>query len=227
MPKAVYRHASQYRHTKTWWPQLNAEVSSTMRKAPHTHNRLCRRGAGNYRQGGAGIRRGAGRPGHSGAESYRQSHTHAVCKLLPRSRQVPQAEGKEPIQKIADWFGEGNTVDLLNDLTQNEFETRLKNVPGLADLVNSLHRDQDAPTKILLMEFALHGLAEYSLISKHNLTAGLQFKDLLSGMFTLPKPGEDDEDDDDEIANGKFLISIFAGSPDCRRDFHLSFYRLS
>lgn len=110
---------------------------------------------------------------------------------------------KSPYKKIADWFGEGNTVDLLNDLSQTEFEAKLKGVPGLADLIDSLHRDQDAATKLLLMEFALHGLAEYSLISKHNLTAGLQFKDLLSGMFTLPKPGEDDEDDD-EIANGRF-----------------------
>jgi magnesium chelatase subunit I len=49
------------------------------------------------------------------------------------------------------------------------------------------------------MEFALHGLAEYSLISKHNLSAGLQFKDLLSSMFTLPKPGGEDEEEDDEL----------------------------
>jgi magnesium chelatase subunit I len=57
------------------------------------------------------------------------------------------------------------------------------------------------------MEFALHGLAEYSLISKHNLTTGHQFKDLLSGMFTLPRSGEeydDDGDHDDEAAGGKF-----------------------
>ena len=56
--------------------------------------------------------------------------------------------------------------------------------------------------KLFLMEFALHGLAEYSLISKHNLSAGLQFKDLLSSMFTIPRPGqdEDDEDDEDDVA---------------------------
>jgi magnesium chelatase subunit I len=54
------------------------------------------------------------------------------------------------------------------------------------------------------MEFALHGLAEYSLISKQNLTAGLQFKDLLSGMFTLPRPGQENDDDDDDVAGGKF-----------------------
>jgi magnesium chelatase subunit I len=54
------------------------------------------------------------------------------------------------------------------------------------------------------MEFALHGLAEFSLISKHHLSAGLQFKDLLSSMFTLPRPGQEQNDDDDEAIGGKF-----------------------
>jgi magnesium chelatase subunit I len=110
---------------------------------------------------------------------------------------------KSPYKKVADWFGEGNTVDLLHNMQQNEFEKALKSVPGLSELVNEFHKNQDAATKLFLMEFALHGLAEYSLISKHNLTAGLQFKDLLSSMFTLPRPGEE-EDDDDEFARGKF-----------------------
>lgn len=109
---------------------------------------------------------------------------------------------KSPYKKVANWFGDGNTIDLLNDMTQAEFEKTVKSVPGLSDLINDLHRSQDQSTKLFLMEFALHGLAEYSLISKHNLTAGLQFKDLLSGMFTLPRPSEEDEDD--ELAGGKF-----------------------
>ncbi|HEY8935022.1 MAG TPA: magnesium chelatase [Cyclobacteriaceae bacterium] len=110
---------------------------------------------------------------------------------------------KSPYKKISNWFGEGNMVDLLHDMTQGEFEKSLKSVPGLLEMVNEFHKDQDAQTKLFLMEFALHGLAEYSLISKHNLTAGLQFKDLLSSMFTLPRPGQDD-DDDDELNSGKF-----------------------
>lgn len=110
---------------------------------------------------------------------------------------------KNPYKKITDWFGDGNAIDLLHDMPQAEYEKKLKEVPGLSDLINEFHRQQDAVTKIFLMEFALHGLAEYSLISKHNLTAGLQFKDLLSGMFTLPRPGEE-EDEDDEAAGGKF-----------------------
>jgi magnesium chelatase subunit I len=112
---------------------------------------------------------------------------------------------KSPYKKISDWFSEGHTVDLLNDMPNTDFEKSLKSVPGLAELVSEFHKGQEAPTKLFLMEFALHGLAEFSLISKHNLTAGLQFKDLLSGMFTLPKSGEGndpEEDDEDEEALG-------------------------
>jgi len=111
---------------------------------------------------------------------------------------------KSPYKKISNWFGDGNTVDLLNDSSQADYEKLLKSVPGLLDLVNEFHKNKDSQAKIFMMEFALHGLAEYSLISKHNLTAGLQFKDLLSGMFTLPRPGQESEDDDDDVAGGKF-----------------------
>jgi len=109
---------------------------------------------------------------------------------------------KSPYKKISDWFGDGNAVDLLNDMPQSEFEKTLKKVPGLTDLVNEFHKSQDQHTKLFMMEFALHGLAEYSLISKHTLAHGLQFKDLLSSMFTLPKAGEED-DSDEEIIGGR------------------------
>jgi magnesium chelatase subunit I len=111
---------------------------------------------------------------------------------------------KSPYKKVTNWFGDGNSVDLLHDMPQEEFEKKIKAVPGLADLIQEFHKGQDTATKLFLMEFALHGLAEYSLISKHHLTSGLQFKDLLSSMFTLPRPEADDDEEDDEIRGGKF-----------------------
>ena len=90
-------------------------------------------------------------------------------------------------------------------MSQSDFETKLRSVPGLEDVVKEFHKHQDAATRLFLMEFALHGLAEFSLISKHNLSSGLQFKDLLSSMFTLPRPGQqEEEEDDDEAMGGKF-----------------------
>src|SRR5690606_8163951 len=67
---------------------------------------------------------------------------------------------KSPYKKVADWFGDGNSVDLLNDMPQPEFEKKLKSVPGLAELIEEFHKDKDGATKLFLMEFALHGLAE-------------------------------------------------------------------
>lgn len=125
---------------------------------------------------------------------------------FPDPEKFRKQKEKSPYQKIANWFGEGHTVDVMNDMSNADYEKALKSVPGLADLIGSFHASVDQPTKLLLMEFALHGLAEFSLISKHNLTSGLQFKDLLSSMFTLPKPGraeEDDEDEDDEAFGGR------------------------
>jgi magnesium chelatase subunit I len=111
---------------------------------------------------------------------------------------------KSPYKKITNWFGDGNTVDLLHDLSNTDYEKSLRAVPGLLDLINEFHKGQDASMKLFLMEFALHGLAEYSLISKHNLTAGHQFKDLLSSMFSMPKEGEDEPEDDEALGGGKY-----------------------
>jgi magnesium chelatase subunit I len=125
--------------------------------------------------------------------------------FFPDPDKFRKQKEKSPYKKISNWFGDGNTVDLLHDMSQTDYEKNIKSVPGLADLINEFHKGADNDTKLFLMEFALHGLAEYSLISKHNLTAGLQFKDLLSGMFTLPKPGEDDDDEqNDDLTRGRF-----------------------
>jgi magnesium chelatase subunit I len=123
---------------------------------------------------------------------------------FPDPEKFRKQKEKSPYKKISDWFGEGNSVDLLHDMPQPDFEKRLKGVPGLTELINDLHKHQNAGTKLFLMEFALHGLAEFSLISKHHLTSGLQFKDLLSSMFTLPRQGHEEDEDDDEAIGGKF-----------------------
>ena len=117
---------------------------------------------------------------------------------FPDPDKFRKQKDKSPYHKVTSWFSEGNTIDLLNDMSNQEFEKMLKSIPGLSDLVNEFHKGQDAAIKLFLMEFALHGLAEYSMISKHPLTRGLQFKDLLSSMFTMPKTGKSSTDGDDD-----------------------------
>lgn len=122
---------------------------------------------------------------------------------FPDPDKFRKQKDKSPYKKISNWFGDGNTIDLLHDMSNVEYEKTLRSVPGLLDLVNEYHKGQDNSLKLFFMEFALHGLAEFSLISKHNLTSGLQFKDLLSSMFSLPKDEDDESEDDEAFGNSK------------------------
>jgi magnesium chelatase subunit I len=122
---------------------------------------------------------------------------------FPDPEKFRKQKDKSPYKKISNWFGDGNTTDLLNDMSNVDYEKSLKAVPGLLDLVNDFHKGLDSNMKLFFMEFALHGLAEFSLISKHNLTSGLQFKDLLSSMFSLPKEEDDESDNDEAFGNNR------------------------
>ncbi len=123
-------------------------------------------------------------------------------QYFPDPDKFRKQKEKSPYKKITNWFGEGNTLDLLHDMPEADYKKSLERVPGLTNLVNELHGAHDRFTKLLLMEFALHGLAEYSQLSKNNLVKGLQFKDLLSGMFSLPAEPEEEDDDEDGNLGG-------------------------
>jgi magnesium chelatase subunit I len=120
-------------------------------------------------------------------------------QYFPDPEKFRKQKDKSPYKKITDWFGEGNTLDLMSDLTEDVFTEMLNKVPGLSELIDSYHKKSGKEEKLFLMEFALHGLAEYSQLSKLNLHAGTQFKDLLSSMFSIPQ----DDDDDDQEASGR------------------------
>jgi magnesium chelatase subunit I len=124
-------------------------------------------------------------------------------EYFPDPDKYRKQKEKSPYKQITTWFSDGHTIDLLHDMKQADFEKTLHSVPGLPDLVKAFHKNKDKATQLFLMEFALHGLAEYSLISKHNLTAGHQFKDLLSSMFTLNR--EADDEDEDETTGGRAI----------------------
>jgi len=117
---------------------------------------------------------------------------------FPDPEKSRKQKATSPYRKVIDWFNEGKIVDLLSDLSSEEYERRLQSVGGLEQLVRDLHPDADPASVRLLMEFALHGLAEYSLIGRAPLTSGLRFKDLISGMFNPPVIDPSLESDDDD-----------------------------
>lgn len=95
--------------------------------------------------------------------------------------------------KVVDWFRAENEMDLLSDMTDREYQARLKTIDGLDDFVEEFTERLSKEEKLFMMEFALHGMAEFSLIGKQSLDKGVHFKDLVSSMFS--GPGDEEEDD--------------------------------
>jgi magnesium chelatase subunit I len=114
---------------------------------------------------------------------------------FPSPDKLKKNQESNPYQSIINWFGKGNEVDLLQNISNAEYKKQLHSVPGLKELINKYHPNEDEQNKLLLMEFALHGLAEYSLLSKFKLETGIQFKDMLSSMFSMSNKDEDDDDE--------------------------------
>jgi magnesium chelatase subunit I len=114
---------------------------------------------------------------------------------FPNPDKFRKQKEASPYKTITDWFNEGHTLDLLNDMSQSEYQHLLHTVPGLYELVTRHHPNVEKELQWFLMEFVLFGLTEHSLLSRHPLTSGFQFRDLMSSMFSLP---EDDDQSDEE-----------------------------
>ncbi len=116
-------------------------------------------------------------------------------QYFPSPEQKKKEKAGNPYVIPLAWFGEGNELDLLSDLSDKAYKSGLHGVPGLEEVVTQLVERLPEKEKEFYMEFALHGLAEYSQLSKKLLDTGLQFKDLFSSMFEM---GEADDEDFEE-----------------------------
>ncbi|MCF8323682.1 MAG: magnesium chelatase [Leadbetterella sp.] len=96
----------------------------------------------------------------------------------------PEKRKSPDYKKIVEWFGNGNSLTFLSDENQKTYKQGLRKVDGLLDLVETFFPEETAEQKDFLMEFVLHGMAEYSLISKQPLDEGVKFNDLLDSMLS-------------------------------------------
>ena len=118
----------------------------------------------------------------------------------PGTENKPQQPN--PYQPIIDWFKKGNKADLMMNLSDKEYKKLIQGIPCLEDVVKKFQPNLNGNSRLLLMEFLLFGLSEYSLLSRTKIEDGIQFRDMLSSMFTMPQ--EEDFEDEDDGSQYKF-----------------------
>lgn len=103
-----------------------------------------------------------------------------------------------PYKDIVGWFDAGNKVDILTNATDRQKTDMLYAVDGLHALVARYYGVKPEAEMALLMEFVLHGLASYSLISKKIIEGRVEFKDLMGSMLNFGGENPDDDFEDED-----------------------------
>ncbi|HVZ55446.1 MAG TPA: hypothetical protein VG870_02205 [Chitinophagaceae bacterium] len=122
--------------------------------------------------------------------------------LKKRSRTKGETESKEenPYRSVINWFDKGNHLNLLFNTTDKDRILMLYKVDGLHALVKKHFPRASETEAALLMEFILHGLASYSLISKKILETRIEFKDLIGSMMNLGSRNYEEEFDGEDFS---------------------------
>jgi magnesium chelatase subunit I len=123
----------------------------------------------------------------------------AVKKLFlahfPDPDKLRKGQQRDPYGVVRAWFAAGNTMDLLNDADDQQYQKALDAVAGLRKLTET-YTQATGEELYTYMELALHGLTECNILNKEVLESSLSFRDLLANML-----GDEEDDFDEEDLN--------------------------
>ncbi|MFI5156443.1 MAG: sigma 54-interacting transcriptional regulator [Chitinophagales bacterium] len=102
-----------------------------------------------------------------------------------KKRKAGEPKEENPFRPITSWFDKGNQLNLFFNTKDEDKIHQLYQVDGLHGLIKKYFKHANEKESALLMEFVLHGLASYSLISKKIVEGKIEFKDLIGSMVNL------------------------------------------
>lgn len=112
----------------------------------------------------------------------------------PSQQEKPE---ENPYRSIIAWFDKGNNLNISFNTSDKDKTMLLYHVDGLHALVKKYFAQANEAQAALLMEFVLHGLASYSLISKKIFENKIEFKDLMGSMMNFGSKDYEEEFDEE------------------------------
>lgn len=115
-----------------------------------------------------------------------------------KKKRNQQPEDENPYRSVQAWFDKGNALNLFFNCKDQEKIQQLYKVDGLHALVKKFFKHANERESALLMEFVLHGLSSFSIISKKIVDNKIEFKDLMGSMLNLGTSSYSDDDNEGE-----------------------------
>ena len=106
-----------------------------------------------------------------------------ISKYLPSLENLKSADADNRYKDLIQWFSEGNSVEILNDFSNKEYEKTLNNIKPLKAIIEKYQKEFPKEEKPFLMEMLLWALAEHSKLNKEKIKSGYSFTDLFSSYL--------------------------------------------
>ncbi|KZS38694.1 magnesium chelatase [Aquimarina aggregata] len=124
-----------------------------------------------------------------GASSVAHSLIANAIKTLfpdyfPAIEKLEKEDYKSPYETLLSWFFEQSGFELLDDVSDQEYTSKLDAISPLTDLIKEYQADLNDEDSYFMKEFLLWGLVEYKKLSKYRLSEGFRFNDLYGSYIS-------------------------------------------
>ena len=103
---------------------------------------------------------------------------------FPKIGKLEKKDEKTDYDDIIAWFFEESKFELLNDLSQDEYITKLDSILPLKSLINKHHPEMNKKDIYFVKEFILWALAYFKKLSKADYIDGFEIKDPYSNYIS-------------------------------------------
>lgn len=105
-------------------------------------------------------------------------------EYFPKIEKLKKETDKDPYDDLVSWFFEQSGFELLDSMTDNEYQEKLDSIGPLETLLQKHVPDVAKKDRYFYKEFVLWALSENKKLSRHYLGDGLHFKDVYGGYIS-------------------------------------------
>ena len=103
-------------------------------------------------------------------------------KIKHKAKTIKLKKIQNPYQPIIDQLAAEN-IQLQIDSSRDEYANLLYSIPVLHEIVDKYCPGIQDEERLMMMEFVLHGLAEFSVIGKTVMDSSIEFSDIMNDIF--------------------------------------------
>lgn len=104
-------------------------------------------------------------------------------RYFPDPEEQKKQEDPSIYQPVLDWFAEGNTLEISDNMPEKTYRKALSGITGLQSIVEEKVIPDHTEEKYVFMDFVIEALHQHSMLGKEDLEDRRSYSDMLGSML--------------------------------------------